>query len=478
MKKTLSIILTIVMILCCIPFSANAAQTNDISVLTARNIATMFAAIWEFNLDDGATFSFGNDFTLSHSEEIKNENGKTSAVLFNINSNEPEEQNGYIVIALNNNIPHLSQIGLGEAPQESLVVLADDVQQSDTTAEQVQNENKTVLEALSVMKEMNFKDSLLWLFDQITFRLRYYLGDVWYGFEWDAESANRMVEETIRNYAAEHAGVVTQVYTVDKNFCKPHTQSYFFGEEEYYDGICGVAAWEMLLGYYRDGCGYDNLPDDHTMYKEIMVIMDDLTERVLGGLDFLSDLNDIVTEYTDYYIPHDIRAHEILGTLDAGIAMYLHQKGYTQEALNVLENLTINIPLLTSAKRELLLSDLQAALADWIYAETDGKISFLTGIANSAEDIIVRTLKRGEPVVIGNWFTLDESKFTNHYFTAVGLYNIDCTIKLTNDIDFSFNRQFIEIYDTWTNYGSSFVDLDNLMLKSMGNANCMADLQK
>lgn len=469
MKKLTSVLLVLCMMLCICPITAQAEQSSSISVLTARNIANLYASVWQFTDENGDAFSFGKDFTLSHSRELQNDR-----VLFEIISTTQEHKNGYVIISLDSTTPHLSAIAYGDVPQDADAFTLED----DNTTEEQNAENKTLLEALSVMKEMSFKDRFLWLFDQITYRFRYYLGDVWYGFDWDAEAANRKVEETIREYAAAHAGVVTQSWTVDKNYCIPHTQSYFFGDEEYYDGICGVAAWEMLLGYYRDGCGYDNLPDDHTMYKELMIIMDDLTERVLGGLDFLSDLNDIVTEYTDYYIPHNIRAHEILGTLDAGIAIYLYQKGYPEEARNVLENLTICIPLLSAAKRELLLSDLQSALADWIYAETDGTISYLTGIANSAEDIIVRTLKRGEPVVIGNWFTLDESKFTNHYFTAVGLYNIECTVTLTDGMDFTFDRQFIEIYDTWTNYGSAFIDLDNLMLKSMGNANCMADLQK
>lgn len=478
MKKRLALILTVIMVLSWLPLNANAASANELTVLTARNIATMFASVWEFTSDTGDSFRFGDDFTLSHSQEIKNANGVTKALLFEINGTAEKKQDGYVVIALDDSVPALSHIGLGEAPQNENILIADASQLTTQEAEDNQNENKTILEALSVMKAMNLKERLTWLLDQLTFRFRYFLGDIWYGFEWDAEGANRMVEEAIREYAAQHGSVVTDSWTVDKNFCVPHRQSYFFGSEEYYDGICGIAAWEMLLGYYRDGCGYTNIPDDQTMYRELMVIMDDLTEKLLGGLDFLSDLNDIVTKYTDYYIPHDIRAHEILGTLDAGIAMYLYNKGYTEEAKNVLQNLSINIPLLTQAKRTLLMSDLMSDLAEWVYNETDGEISFLTGLANSEKDIIVRSLKRGEPVVIGNWFSLDEYKFTNHYFTAVGLYDIEGSIILTDGISFTFNRQYIEIYDTWTDYGSAFVDLDNLVLKSCGNANSIADLAK
>lgn len=474
MKKIISILLVLCLSLCFLPVFATAQSADMISILSARNIATAFAAVWPFADADGNIFSLGSDFTLGHSQPVDN----TDCVLFDILSAENEEAIGYVIISLDPLQPHLTRIGLGDAPQgNALAATIGEVQDTQQT-EDAAEENETLLEALSVMKTMSFKDSIIWLFDQIIYRLRYSLGSIWYGFEWDAETANRCVEEAIREYAATHTGVVTQVYTVDKNFCKPHTQGYFFEDEEYFDGICGVAAWEMLLGYYRDGCGYDKLPDDQTMYREIMVIMNGLTERFLGGLDFLSDLNDIVTKYTDYYIPHDIRAHEIIGTLDAGIAVYLYQKGYEQEAKNVLRNLSVNIPLLTSLKRDLLLSDLQAEIADWIYDETDGEVSLLTGIANSAEDIIVRSLKRGEPVVIGNWFSLDESRFTNHYFTAVGLYQITCTVALTEGMEFSFDRQLIEIYDTWSNYGSSLLDLDNLMLKSMSNANSIAFLAK
>ena len=478
MKKKIAIILSVVMLLSTLPLCSNAAAVHELSVLTARNIATMFASVWEFKTENGESFRFGSEFTLSHSEEIRDENGITKALLFEIDATAEEMQDGYVVISLDNAVPCLSQIGLGEAPLTEQIIVADAAQLTPQEAEENRNENKTVLEALSVMKSMDIKERLTWIFDQLTYRFRYFLGDIWYGFEWDAEGANRMVEEAIREYAAQHGSVVTESWTVDKTYCVPHRQSYFFGSEEYYDGICGIAAWEMLLGFYRDGHGYTNLPDDQTMYRELMVIMDDMTEKLLGGLGFLSDLNDIVTKYTDYYIPHDIRAHEILGTLDAGIAMYLYEKGYKEEAINVLQNLSINIPLLTEAKRTLLMSDLMSALAEWVYNETDGEISFLTGLANSEKDIIVRSLKRGEPVVIGNWFSLDEYRLTNHYFTGVGLYNIEGTIALTDGIFFTFNRQFIEIYDTWTDYGSAFVDLDNLVLKSCGNANSIADLAK
>lgn len=478
MKKSIAVILSVCILFAALPLVSSAAQTDPISVLTARNIATMFAAVWEFTDENGDSYRFGADFELSHAQELTEADGSSSALLFEIHATDASAQKGYIVISLDATVPYLSQIGLGDAPAaETILLSAPDVQTVEEANENQKN-NVNLLAALEEMKTMSLADRFQWLFDQIVYRLRYYLGDIWYGFEFDAESANRAVEETIREFAAANGSVVTKSWTVDKTFCVPHRQSYFFQSEEYYDGICGIAAWEMLLAYYRDGCGYTNLPDDHTMYKELMVIMDDLTERVLGGLDFLNDLNDIVTKYTDYYIPHNIRAHEIIGTLDAGIAMYLYQKGYPEAAANVLQNLSINIPLLTSAKRIALFSDLQAQLADWIYAETDGKISYLTGLANSAEDIIVRSLKRGEPVVIGNWFSLDEHSFTNHYFTAVGLYNIEGSIALSDSLSFDFNRQFIEVYDTWTDYGSAFIDLDNLMLKSMGNANSIADLAK
>ncbi len=474
MKKIIAVILSICMLVCILPLSASAQQTDAVSVLTARNIAAFYTAIWQFTDQNGEKVSFGSDFTLGHAMEIPD----TDALLFEIQSTADNEKTGYVVISLDSNTPFLERIALGEAPDITSLSSAESLSLDTAAQEENKEENQTLLAALANMQKMPLKDRFTWLFDQLQYRLRYYLDDVFYGYKWTAEDANRKVEEAIREYAAANSSIVTESYTVDKNACIPHRQSYFFRSEEYYDGICGIAAWEMLLGYYRDACGYDNIPDDQTMYKELMVIMDDLTERVLSGLSFLSDLNNIVTKYTDYYIPHDIRAHEIIGTLDAGIAMYLYQKGYPDAAKNVLQNLSINIPLLTEAKRTLLLSDLQADLADWIDEQTDGKIRYLTGIANSAEDIIVRTLKRGEPVVVGNWFSLDESKFTNHYFTAVGLYNLKGSIMLTDGIALEINKQYIEIYDTWTDYGSALVDLDHLMLKSMGNANSIADLAK
>ena len=475
MKKKIAIVLSICMLLCAFPISASADTMDTIDTLTARNIATFYASIWPFEDADGNPVRFGTNFTLSHSESLTDANGDEKALGFTINGRN-EEQTGYVVISLEQNVPCLAQIGLGALPEAGAIALTAAEDLTEEQVQQTQQENQNLLNALREMDNLNFQEKITWLFDQIIYRLRYYLDDIWYGVEWDAESANRTVEAAIREYAAENGSIVTSVYSVDKNYCVPHSQGYFFQSEEYYDGICGVAAWQMLLAYYRDACGYTNLPDDFTMYKELMVIMDDITERVFGGLDFLSDLNDIVTKYTDYYIPHDLRAHEMIGTLDAGIAIYLYQKGYDAAAQNVLQNLSINIPLLTSAKRALLLSDLRAELADWIYAETDGQIRIITGLAHSAQDVVVRSLKRGEPVVIGNWFSLNEYKFTNHYFTAVGLYNIEGTVQLADGIAFSFDRQYVEVYDTWTDSGSSFIDLENLTLKAAYNANSLTDL--
>ncbi len=478
MKKILAFLLCIITVFTCVPLTAFAISPSKLDVITARNIASLYVAIWPFTDDDGDTFSFGKDFTLSHSEEISDETGDTIALAFEISSSTSNRQ-GYVVLSLDSEVPVLAQIGLGEIPAPESVVLVDSDELNEEQKSLALQENALLIDAVEEIEqkdELSLTEKLERLIEKIENYFKYYLFSFWYGDDWDAESANRDVEAHIREYAAENGSVLTGKYTVDKNYCVPNTQSYFFGSEEYYDGICGVAAWEMLLGYYRDGLGYDKLPDDKTMYIELMAIMDDITEKVLFGLDFLSDLNDIVTEYTDYYIPHDIRAHEIIGTLDAGIAIYLNSKGYTEEAKNILKNLSINVPLLTSAKRALMLSDLKARLADWIYEETDGKLRCQAIISRSAEDTVVRSLKRGEPVVIGNWFALDETRFTNHYFTAVGLYEIEGEIELADGISFKFSRKLVEVYDTWRNNGSAFIDLDNLTLKAAYNANSIADL--
>lgn len=303
---------------------------------------------------------------------------------------------------------------------------------------------------------------------------------------WDKTGANAAVDDAVREYCEENNCTVKEVYRIDKDYFVPNRQRYFSDGEYVGDGVCGVASWEMILGGYRDMGILADLPDDITMYREIMDIMDGITEElipkvraVISRNSFLVDkvVNPVLSNFSDVYLDDDIEfeAYEVLGALDIGIAMYLNQYGYTEYARRVLANLTIGVPVLTPARRALFMREIKNTVSGWIYRKTDGKLNLPTGMGSAVPDTVIRSLERGEPAIIGCWMSvLGDDDLTNHYFVAASLYKVETELKINDKKSVIVERNLIEIYDTWDNNSVELVDFDAMFNTTLTDANTLA----
>lgn len=329
------------------------------------------------------------------------------------------------------------------------------------------------------------------LFDYIMALLRRLCGYVlngWIDFpdDWDKASADAEVEKALNEYCEEHNCTVKEVYRADKDYFVPNKQRYFSDGAPVGDGVCGVASWEMLLGGYRDMGILPVLPDDITMYREIMAIMDDITDelvpkiqRVIGAsYPFIEEyVNPVLSDVAGMYIDKDFsfNSYEVLGTLDVGIAMYLQQYGYTEYARRVLSNITIGIPVLSPVNRAVFMRDIKNTVSDWLYKKTDGKLNLPTGLGSAVPDTVLRSLERGEPAIIGCWTSLlGDDDLTNHYFVAVSLFKVTGEVKLSDSKSVPIERNLIEIYDTWDDNSVELVDFDALFNTTLSDANSLA----
>ena len=311
-------------------------------------------------------------------------------------------------------------------------------------------------------------------------------GRITFPADWDKASADTEVEKALNEYCETNNLTVKEVYRADKDYFVPNKQRYFSDGAFIGDGVCGVASWEMLLGGYRDMGVLSELPDDITMYREIMAIMDDITgelvpkiQKIIGKYyPFIEEyVNPVLSNVAGMHIDEDFffNSYEVLGTLDVGIAMYLQQYGYTEYAKRVLSNITVGIPVLSPVNRAIFMRDIKNTVSGWLYDKTDGKLVLPTGLGSTAYDTVLRSLERGEPAAIGCWMSLlGDDDLTNHYFVAVSLFKVKGELKLSDSRSIPVERNLIEIYDTWDNKSVELVDFDALFLTTLSDANSLA----
>ena len=329
------------------------------------------------------------------------------------------------------------------------------------------------------------------LFEYVIAVLKRFCGYVLNGYisfptGWDKVTADDKVEKAVIEYCNENNCTLEEVYRADKDYFVPNKQRYFSDGAFIGDGVCGVASWEMILGGYRDMGILSALPDDLTMYREIMSIMDDITDELVPILQkivadcypFIEEyLNPVLSSVAGVHIDKDftLNSYEVLGTLDVGIAMYLQQYGYTEYAKRVLSNITVGIPVLSPVTRAVFMRDIKNTVSAWLYKKTDGKLNLPTGFGSTTSDTVLRSLERGEPAVIGCWTSLlGDDDLTNHYFVAVSLFKVKGELKLSDSTSVPFERNLVEIYDTWDNNSVELVDFDALYHTTLSDANSLS----
>jgi len=230
---------------------------------------------------------------------------------------------------------------------------------------------------------------------------------------------------------------VSASWVLDKNFMVPHSQQYY--QPDVQGGICNKAAAMMILSFYRDGKEYTNLPDDATMYKEISAMYTEITKAFSAFFT-----NPILNNQFD-----TSQSYEMLGTFEMGVAYYLYSKGYTQAAQQVIDNISCSIILVPGKAGNSVLKVLMAYFSTWISKQTNGALTLSTNIKTKSNDVIIHSIKKGEPVIIGCLTALGNDIYSVHYFVGVGYYKTGYAVKVLNKTYFAFSREYLEVYDTW-----------------------------
>jgi hypothetical protein len=486
MKKILSVLLVFAILLgsFSVTAGAKADAVSKISIKTARNIATFHLATLEPVSIEGLndTVKLGKDFILLKGRPLYNIKNVASFYSFNFESTTDKEIKGYITVSLNNDLPFVMEQGFGASPfdgekiaktyyigplsyynqltdstyldQNGNAIAFEEVEKnfraynayraeqpvknSQLTAE-VKAENAAVLSAVNMAKSAgNSVPAFQKIYDYILDLLYYYIGRVFHNV--DIEQINASVEELIKENAGEGC-TVTESRVVDKTYMIPRRQSYY--ELHAGSGICGKASSVMALAFYRDSMGYTALPDDAAIYAELSAIYDAMTEYF--GF-FFNDptVNDMGLS----------ESYEMLGTLDMGLAYYLYSKGYEAAAQNVIDNLCFSITLVPQGISNSLMKVLRLLLNVWLHEQTGGQLTLRTGTSRNPNDVIINTLKKGEPVVIGCLAAIGSDWFSNHYFAGVGYYKTECPVKINDTNVTTISKEYVEVYDTWGSHSS------------------------
>ena len=251
----------------------------------------------------------------------------------------------------------------------------------------------------------------------------------------------------VRMLVAADAGIfrkITASSVVDKNVMIPRSQQYY--QPGVAGGICNKAAAMMVLSFYRDGKGFTALPDDEAMFAEISAVYDSITQAYPGFFT-----NKLVNGLLD--VRH---CYEMLGSFDAGLAYYLYSKGYEDAAHHVLDNMACAIASSRGQAGNALLAAVVSYFSGWLSEKTNGGLTMPVSIKQAPGDVIERSLRQGEPVIIGCMLAAGNDIYWVHYFVGVSLYETKAVFG-NGRFAGRLAKQYVEVYNTWDST-SSVVD--------------------
>jgi len=251
----------------------------------------------------------------------------------------------------------------------------------------------------------------------------------------------------VRKLVAADAGIfrkITAAPVVDKSVMVPRSQQYY--QPGVAGGICNKAAAMMVLSFYRDGKGFTALPGDETMFAEISAVYDSITQAYPGFFT-----NKLVNGLLD--VRH---GYEMLGSFETGLAYYLYAKGYEDAAQNVLDNMACAIATARGQAGNALLAAVASYFSGWLSEKTLGALTMPVSFHSAPDNVILKTLRQGEPVIIGCMLAAGNDIYWVHYFVGVGLYETGAVFGKGKLAD-RLAKQYIEVYNTWDST-SSVVD--------------------
>lgn len=251
----------------------------------------------------------------------------------------------------------------------------------------------------------------------------------------------------VRKLVAADAGIFRKIVSasvVDKNVMIPRSQQYY--QPGVPGGICNKAAAMMILSFYRDGKGFTALPGDETMFAEISAVYESITQAYPAFFT-----NKLVNGLLD--VRH---GYEMLGSFEAGLAYYLYSKGYAEAAQNVLDNMACAIAAARGQAGNALLLAVASYFSGWLNEQTLGALSMPVSARQAPGDVIERSLRQGEPVIIGCMLAAGNDIYWVHYFVGVGFYQTRAVFG-SGRLARSLAKDYVEVYNTWDST-SSVVD--------------------
>lgn len=494
---------------CLFPANASASPAGTIRLKTAREIASFYLATLEPVRVDRAAGArpvrLNGDFELTAARPLYNAAGQIAFYSFDFTGTAAGGLDGYITVSLCSDLPYIMEHGFSPSPYSGegiektfyispLVYFnktADgrylDKNANAVTFAQVKEcfdsygryrqdlalanspiiknvleENEATLSAVKQIKADGLLDALRSgsFFENLRLLLDYYLGSVWH---WgDVSETNKAVEDIIKNHAG--AGyTISSSSVVDKTYMIPQTQHYY--DDYVGSGICGKASSMMVLAFYRDGRGFDVLPADETMYEELSAVYDSITAE----FPFF---------FANAYVNEELglsQSYEMLGTLDMGLAYYLYSKGYKEAAQNVIDNACFDVTMVPDLFCRVLMKALWSAMSGWLTDKSNGELSFANTAANTANNAIVNSLKKGEPVVIGCLAAVGCDWFSNHYFAGVGYYEAVYDAAENGGTAVHLNKEYVEVYDTW-GHDSSVINWSVFKSTALYSSTSLADV--
>ena len=165
----------------------------------------------------------------------------------------------------------------------------------------------------------------------------------------------------------------------------------------------------------------------------------------------------------------------MLGTYEAGLAYYLFSKGYIAAAQDIIDNISCSILRLPDAGSNMLLKFIVSFFSSWLSEKTDGKLKLSTDLKSNTNDIILGSVKKGEPVIVGCLAALGNDIYAVHYFVAAGYYKMSHDIKINGNTVYISEKEYLEVYNTW-DQTSSVINWTVFKNTAMYSSISLADL--
>ncbi len=410
-----------------VPVSAKTTGVSRISEAAARNIAVFSLASLEkpLNGDNApAPDTRGRRFVLSAGRALYSADGTVGYYCFPFTGG----IDGYVIISLSNDLPYIMEQRFAPSPFESgniaktfyispllyFNLLRDGTYVSQAGITVPASEVKRTLKEYSVYRQTLAAQNPAF----------------------------------ISGVAAENAQLLTAVTKIKSKAMlssagKPEFFQYLLDALFYYIGRVRHNVDIAQINAYVEQLIMDNAGESYSVKESVLVDKTYMVPR------------------TQWYYEDDVGSG-ICGKASSmmALAFYRDGRGYANlpsdaemyaELSGIYDDMTdyFSFFVITGA----LMTALKTAMSKWLAEMTGGALSFSTPPTARASTVITKTIRQGEPVVIGCLTAIGCDWFSNHYFAGVGYYRLEKALSFGAS-EFKLTKEYIEVYDTWGSHSS------------------------